>query len=114
VVQLYLSDPVAPVTCPVLQLSGFARVPLEPGEDALVGFRLHADRTSFTGVDLQRVVEPGRIDVIIGGSSDDIRLRSAFEITGDIRRTGPDRVLTTPVTVEIQPVPDREREETST
>ncbi len=32
VVQLYLRDLVAQVTRPVLQLTGFARVPLEPGE----------------------------------------------------------------------------------
>ena len=32
VVQLYLADPVAQVTRPVIELAGFARVPLEPGE----------------------------------------------------------------------------------
>ena len=49
VVQLYLADPVAQVTRPVTQLAGFARVALEPGAQARVAFRLHADRTSFTG-----------------------------------------------------------------
>ena len=34
---------------PVRWLAGFARVPLAPGEARRVAFRLHADRTSFTG-----------------------------------------------------------------
>jgi beta-xylosidase len=102
VVQLYLGDPVAQVTRPVIQLAGFARVPLEPGQQASVNFRLHADRTSFTGVDLRRVVEPGRIDVLVGGSSQDVRLRSSFEITGEPRLVGHGRVLTTPVDVQVE------------
>ena len=59
VVQLYLHDPVASVVRPVQQLVGFARVELDAGAAARVTFRLHADRTSFTGRDLGRVVEPG-------------------------------------------------------
>jgi hypothetical protein len=53
VVQLYLSDPVAQVVRPARWLAGFARVPLEPGQARRVTFRLHADRTAFTGRDLQ-------------------------------------------------------------
>ncbi len=34
-------------------------MPLAPGEARQVTFRLHADRTAFTGRDLTRVVEPG-------------------------------------------------------
>ena len=74
-VQLYIADPVAQVTRPVIELAGFARVVLEPAERARVTFTLHADRTSFTGVDLRRIVEPGEIRVMIGASSEDIRGR---------------------------------------
>jgi beta-glucosidase len=102
VVQLYLDDPVAQVARPIIQLAGFARVPLEPGQQARVTFRLHADRTSFTGVDLRRVVEPGLINVLVGGSSQDVRLRSSFEITGEPRVVGHDRVLTTPAEVHVE------------
>ena len=97
VVQLYLADPVAQVTRPVIELAGFARVALEPGEGTRVTFTLHADRTSFTGVDLRRVVEPGEIRVMIGASSEDIRGEGAFRLTGEPRVVGHDRVLTTPV-----------------
>jgi hypothetical protein len=96
VVQLYLSDPVAPVTRPVIELAGFTRVGLEPGERARVTFTLHADRTAFTGADLRRVVEPGEIRVAIGSSSEDIRGRLTFWLRGDAREVGHDRVLTTP------------------
>jgi beta-xylosidase len=96
VVQLYLADPVAHVTRPVIQLAGFARVALEPGQSARMTFTLHADRTAFTGLDLRRVVEPGEIHVMVGASSDDIRGRGAFRLTGETRVAGHDRVLTTP------------------
>jgi beta-xylosidase len=102
VVQLYLGDPVAQVTRPVIQLAGFTRVPLEAGQQARVSFRLHADRTSFTGVDLRRVVEPGVVEVLVGGSSQEVRLRSSFEITGEPRVVGHERVLTTPAEVHVE------------
>ena len=96
VVQLYFSDPVAPVTRPVIQLVGFARVALEPGERTRVTFTLHADRTAFTTVDLRRIVEPGEIELALGASSEDIRGRFTLRLTGAEREVGHDRVLTTP------------------
>ncbi len=96
VVQLYFADRVAQVTRPVIQLAGFTRAELQPGERAQVTFTLHADRTAFTGVDLRRVVEPGEIELLIGGSSGDIRGRLALRLTGELRVVGPDRVVTTP------------------
>ena len=52
--------------------------------------------TAFTGLDIQRVVEPGEIHVMVGASSEDIRGRGAFRLTGETRVVGHDRVLTTP------------------
>ncbi|MFF3258065.1 beta-glucosidase [Streptomyces sp. NPDC002932] len=99
VVQLYFNDPVAQLPRPVSQLAGFARVDLEPGQERRVTFRLHSDRTAFTGRDLTRIVEPGEIHLLLGASSDDIRLRESFRLTGPVRTAGSDRVLFTPVTV---------------
>jgi beta-glucosidase-like glycosyl hydrolase len=107
VVQLYIADPVAQVTRPVIELAGFARVMLQPAERARVTFTLHADRTSFTAVDLRRIVEPGEIRVMVGASSEDIRGRGAFRLTGEPRIVGHDRVLTTPCVIE--PTGDRRR-----
>jgi beta-xylosidase len=100
VVQLYLGDPVASVARPERWLAGFARVALTPGETARITFRVHADRTSFTGQDLTRIVEPGTITVTLGGSSDDLSLLGSFTLTGPLRTVGIDRVLHTPVSVK--------------
>jgi beta-glucosidase-like glycosyl hydrolase len=99
VVQLYLSDPIASVVRPVRWLAGWARVRLEPGESARVEFDVHADRTSFTGRDLRRIVEPGVIEVAVGSSSADTPLEGAFTLEGPTRVLGPDRALTVPVRV---------------
>jgi hypothetical protein len=100
VVQLYLGDPVATVVRPVRWLAGFARAALAPGEAARITFRVHADRASFTGQGLTRIVEPGTITVTVGGSSDDLPLTGSFTLTGPIRTVGIDRVLDTPVSVK--------------
>ncbi len=103
VVQLYLSDPVAQVVRPVRWLAGFARVPLSPGQARRVAFRLHADRTSFTGLAGSRIVEPGEVGVAVGGASDSLPLTGAFTLTGPVRTVGADRVLDTPVSVHDLP-----------
>ncbi|WP_369141149.1 glycoside hydrolase family 3 N-terminal domain-containing protein [Modestobacter versicolor] len=99
VVQLYLHDPVASVVRPVRQLVGFARVELAAGAAARVTFTVHADRTSFTGRDLRRVVEAGDVVLQLGASSEDLRLTAPLRLTGPDRVVGADRVLTTPVEV---------------
>ena len=63
------------VVRPARWLAGFARVPLEPGQARRVTFRLHADRTAFTGRAGTRVVEPGEIRVAVGGASDQLPLQ---------------------------------------
>jgi beta-xylosidase len=98
VVQLYLHDPVASVTRPVRQLVGFARVELDAGAATEVTFRLHADRTSFTGRDGKRIVETGDVVLQVGCSSKDIRWEHPVRVTGEPRVVGYDRVLVTPVT----------------
>jgi beta-xylosidase len=100
VVQLYLGDPVSTVVRPVQWLAGFARAALEPGEAARVTFRVHADRTAFTGQGLTKIVEPGTITVTVGGASDDLPLTGSFTLTGPLRTVGIDRVLDTPVSVK--------------
>ena len=87
VVQLYLHDPAASVTRPMVRLIGFARVPVEAGAAARVRFEVPASVTSFIGPDLTRIVEPGPIELRFGASSADIRL------TAPILMTGPTRVL---------------------
>ncbi|NNH05036.1 glycosyl hydrolase [Microbacterium ulmi] len=95
VVQLYASDPVATVTRPVVELIGYRRVELAPGAEAVVEFRAHADRFSFTGIAGHRVVEPGLIHLEAGLSSGDRPARASFRFTGPTRRVPARRILTT-------------------
>ncbi len=102
VVQLYLSDPVATVTRPVRQLSGFHRVELGAGAGAEVTFRVHTDRSAFTGRDLERVVEPGDLRILVGTSAGDLPCQATVRLTGPVRPAGAERRLTTPG--EVRPI----------
>jgi hypothetical protein len=57
------------------------------------------DRTSFTGIDLQRIVEPGAIQLYVGTSSEDRPLTGQVIITGSTRIVEEGRVLDTPFTI---------------
>jgi beta-xylosidase len=103
VVQLYLSDAESQVVRPVHWLAGFTRVPLEPGQARRVAFRVHADRTAFTGLSGERIVEPGEIGVAVGGASDNLPLAASFVLTGPVRVVDSGRVLDTPVSVHDLP-----------
>ncbi|MSR98432.1 glycosyl hydrolase [Arthrobacter sp. BL-252-APC-1A] len=100
VVQLYLHDPVASVVRPVQRLIGYARVPLKAGESARVRFTVPADAASFTGVDLERIVEPGVLELRFGASSTDIRLTGEVRLTGPVRSVDHTRRLHCAVDVE--------------
>lgn len=69
VVQLYIRDPEASITQPVLRLTSFVRVGLDPGRSAHVTFHTPVAQLGFTGRDLDYVVEPGVLDVYVGTSS---------------------------------------------
>jgi len=95
VVQLYLSDEVAQVVRPVRELIGYLRTPVPAQAEQRVTFVVHAERTSFTGLDGVRIVEPGWFTLSVGRSCEDIRLDARFEITGEVRRLTGARVMTT-------------------
>jgi len=80
VVQLYLRDELASVARPVMELAGFERVHLAPGEEREVTLAIGPDRLRMLGRDLHWVVEPGAFRVMIGSSSKDIRLRGALTV----------------------------------
>ena len=82
VVQLYVRDVDASVARPVLELLGFRRVSLDPGERRLVTFRIAAEQLAFTGADYRRVVEPGRLAVHVGRSSADLPLAAEVTLVG--------------------------------
>ncbi|MEM9838624.1 MAG: glycoside hydrolase family 3 N-terminal domain-containing protein, partial [Pseudomonadota bacterium] len=80
VVQLYLRDPVASISRPTMQLCGFRRVRLQPGEVKSVFFDVTPEQMAIWKAG-EWVVEPGKIDVMVGGASDAIALRGSFSIS---------------------------------
>ncbi|MFG3018165.1 glycoside hydrolase family 3 N-terminal domain-containing protein [Streptomyces sp. NPDC048254] len=93
VVQLYLHDPVASVTRPDVRLIGYRRLDLAPGESRRLTFRFHTDLSAFTDREGARVVEPGALELRVGASSTEVRATVRLQLTGPVRRLGPDRVL---------------------
>jgi len=80
VVQLYVSDKVSSVTIYEKQLRGFERTNLQPGEMKTVTFTLQPDDLMLLDRNMNWTVEPGEFEVMIGNSSEDIRLKQTFEI----------------------------------
>jgi beta-glucosidase len=68
--QLYVHETVADVTQPVMQLKGFERIALKPGEKRTVDFTITPEMLSILNIDMQRVVEPGVFELMVGPSSD--------------------------------------------
>lgn len=91
VVQLYLSDRYSSMTRPVKELAGFKRVSVEPGGKVRIVFTVRADQMAFLDRDMNWKVEKGDIDVEIGSSSEDIRLRGEFRIMEDRKIQGAER-----------------------
>jgi beta-glucosidase len=70
VVQLYVRDPEASLTRPVLELKSFARVDLGPGESTTLTFEVPVGQLGFHDRTLAYTVEPGVFEVYVGTSSD--------------------------------------------
>jgi beta-glucosidase len=83
VVQLYVSDRFATVSRPVLELAGFQRVRLEPGQAAGVDFRLDVSLLAFLDANMSWRVEAGEVDISVGRSSADLRLTDTLRIGSD-------------------------------
>jgi beta-glucosidase len=80
VVQLYFKDVVSSITVYETQLRGFERVSLNAGETKTVHFSLQKTDFELLDKNMKWVVEPGKFEILIGASSEDIRLKSEFWI----------------------------------
>jgi beta-glucosidase len=78
VVQMYIRDRFSSVTRPVKELKGFRRVFLDPGENATVEFEIGPEHLAFYDIRMERVVEPGEFEVMIGNSSRDADLQTVI------------------------------------
>ena len=79
VAQLYLKDVEASLPIPLLQLCGFTRLRLEPGQKQTVQFTLTPDQMSFADNDGKWVLEPGEFKVWVGGQQPNLKTASQPE-----------------------------------
>ena len=82
VVQLYINDVVSSLTRPALQLKGFRRLSLRPGENATVEFELPVEELACYDINMKLAVEPGIFRVLVGASSKNLTLTGQFEVKG--------------------------------
>jgi beta-glucosidase len=82
VVQLYVKHLESKVARPIKELKGFKRVAVKPGETEQVRLLLSADQLAYWNVAKhQFVVEPGKIQIVIGSSSADVKLTRTVRVT---------------------------------
>ena len=79
VVQLYVRDMVGSVTRPVLELEGFQKIMLTPGESQTLHFTLNAEELRFWDKDMLFNWEPGDFKVFVGPNSRDL-LEAEFKL----------------------------------
>ena len=81
VVQLYIHDVASSVKRPSKELRGFERISLKPGEKKTVTLTVPGEKLSFYDEKTHMfIVEPGTFDVLVGSSSEDIRLKGKFDV----------------------------------
>ena len=81
VVQLYVTYPGSKVERPLKQLKGFKRVPVKAGERRTVNLELDMDELSYWDMEQNRyVLEKGTVDLLVGASSEDIRLNTSLTV----------------------------------
>jgi beta-glucosidase len=85
VAQLYVRSPLVEITRPVQELMGFARVALAQGETKRIAFALPAEQLGFYDAELHYVVAPGEVELFVGSSSRDIRLKGTCALVGERR-----------------------------
>jgi beta-glucosidase len=100
VVQVYVRDEYASVARPAKELKGFKKISLEPGEVKRVSFIISTDQLAFYDDQMRLVVEPGFFRVMVGRSSEDIRLTGRFEVVEWRRSSANTRRLFSSVAIE--------------
>ena len=80
VAQLYLRDDVASLSRPIKELKGFEKVMLQAGESKEIHFIIDKEKLSFFNNKLEWTAESGTFKILIGASSEDIKLKSQIEL----------------------------------
>ncbi|MCL2050901.1 MAG: glycoside hydrolase family 3 C-terminal domain-containing protein [Lachnospiraceae bacterium] len=89
--QLYVSDEYAQMLRPAKEFAGCKRLFIKANEKKMVKFTIRADQFSFLDKNMDWVVEKGKMNVMVGASSEDIRLTGSFLITESKMISGKER-----------------------
>jgi len=93
VVQLYVTEVGASVPVPVRSLQGFRRISLKPGEKRSVTFVLEPRQVSIVSAQAKRIVEPGTIEISVGGKQPGFKgvadTHTSGVVSGRLAITGP-------------------------
>ncbi|MEM4513334.1 MAG: glycoside hydrolase family 3 N-terminal domain-containing protein [Ignisphaera sp.] len=100
VVQLYLRSKFAGMNGYLVKLKGFERIHLDVGGKKTVEFVLGADDLAVYDENMKRVVKPGEYEIMIGSSSQDIRVSLGFRIVNEVRSSIDLKVLCSSVREE--------------
>lgn len=100
VVQLYIRDPHASMVRPVQELAGFYRVHLDCGEMKRLKFVMRLGQFAFLDEDMKWKVEKGCLEILVGASSNDIRLKDSVHVVKDGFVDGKNRGFYAEVSVE--------------
>ena len=86
IAQVYLSPTTVDQPIRPIQLQGFARVSLEPGQTKTVKVKLYTEQLGFYSHEQQRQwnILPGTYIMKVGASSTDIRLQEKVTLTGKV------------------------------
>ena len=80
VVQVYINDKISSITTPVKVLKEFKKVEISPNELITINFSIPIDELGLWDQDMNYIVEPGEFEIMIGSTSEDIRLRKTITI----------------------------------
>ena len=88
----------ASVARPVRQLIGFNRVAVPAGETVVCEFRIDLSQFAYFDESMEFLVEPGDVELLIGGNSDDIKLTQKVRLTGEPRILSQRQIVATQAT----------------
>ncbi|WP_394354149.1 fibronectin type III-like domain-contianing protein [Chryseobacterium antibioticum] len=79
-VQLYVKDVLASVSRPVIELKGFKKVYLNPGESKQVTLEIPVKELKFLDEKMEWIVEKGTYRIMVGNSSKNLSLKRNIEV----------------------------------
>jgi beta-glucosidase len=74
-VLLYVTDLYGSVSRPVLQLKGFEKISLKPGEQKSIEFTITPEQLKFIGRDNKEILEAGKFVITVGGLKQEFDLK---------------------------------------